>query len=368
MTLRPARRTAFALPLVAGLLAAVPAGAAGPTGPGGTALEGPAAGSPPTWTPQERAAAVRQASGGVGSGGTTTTPSTGSGTSSSRTVTASRPSSRATIKLQSSKRVTVRRTPTDRKRMGTLRNGASIRVLCQMNGPPQSGYSGRSRVWDRVRLPNGRAGYVPDAMVQGEKASMVARYCGWSEPGAPGAENPQQGRCSSVATVPLVSPPANRAAFIATAGPLARASAATTKVPASVTLAQGILESASGTLTAGANNYFGIKAQAVDAKNGVYRWGTEAVGCVLKPTFESESGRLVRQLAAFRMYRGMQDSFDDHGLFLLQNSRYANAFKYSDDPERFAKEIHKAGYATDPQYSSSLIRLMRSEKLTQYDR
>ncbi|WP_320669882.1 glucosaminidase domain-containing protein [Patulibacter defluvii] len=328
-------------------IAAGPAAAASPTGPGGTALAGPAAGSPPNG-PSERRAAGRATAG--------------------LRQASSRPSNVGTIKLQSSRKIKVRYLPNQKRTVGSLKNGATVKVLCQMNSVRASGYSGTSRIWDRVRLPSGRHGYVPDASVQNEKTAMVAHYCRWSEPGPPADVNPQQGRCGSYATVPLVAAPANRAAFIATAGPLAQASSRTTQVPASVTLAQAILESASGTATAGANNYFGIKAQAVDSKNGIYRWATEAVGCVLKPTYESESGRLVRQLAAFRMYRGMQDSFDDHGLFLRQNSRYAKAFDYSDDPERFAKEVHKAGYATDPAYSNSLIRLMRNEKLTRYDR
>jgi len=359
--LPPRLRRIAPIPLaLAALVAAPSALAASPTGPGGTALQGPAAGSPATG-PQDRVARPR--TGGVGAAATTTTQQVQAPSAGRK-----RPSSPGVIRLTSSRTIRVRRKPTDRRKVGTLRNRASVRVSCQMNGPPATGYTGRSRIWDKVRLPNGRTGYVPDASVQNEKGAMVAHYCGWGDPPAPSGANPQQGRCSSVATVALVAAPADRAAFIATAGPLARASQDATQVPASVTLAQAILESASGTATAGANNYFGIKAQAVDAKNGIYRWATEAVGCVLKPTYESESGRLVRQLAAFRMYRGMRESFDDHGLFLRQNSRYANAFKYPDDPERFAKEIHKAGYATDPKYSSSLIRLMRNEDLTRFDR
>lgn len=344
-TVRAAATLAAAGALAIGL--AGPAAAASPTGPGGTALAGPAAGSPANG-PVERIASGRARAG--------------------LRQAAQRPSNVGTIKLQSSRKIKVRYLPNRKRTVGSLKNGATVKVLCQMNSVRASGYSGSSRIWDRVRLPNGRAGYVPDASVQNEKAAMVAHYCKWSDPGAPADVNPQQGRCSSVATVPLVAAPVDRAAFIATAGPLARASQGATQVPASVTLAQAILESASGTATAGANNYFGIKAQAVDAANGIFRWATEAVGCVLKPTYETESGRLVRQLAAFRMYRGMQDSFDDHGLFLRQNSRYAKAFDYTADPERFAKEIHKAGYATDPAYSTSLIRLMRNEKLTRFDR
>ncbi|MGE4427773.1 MAG: glucosaminidase domain-containing protein [Solirubrobacteraceae bacterium] len=320
------------------------------------------------------AAAGAQTGGGVPIGEdppaspTPTTPTTTTSAKAPEAEKGRRPSSRGWIRLQSSKRINVRRVPTKTKRVGRLRRNAKVRVLCQMNAGPASGRYGRSRIWDRIRLPNGKAGYVPDASVEIEKSALVAPYCKWPDAGAPGRENPQQGRCSSVATVPLDAAPADRDAFIKTTGPLARRSFAETKVPASVSLAQGILESASGTLTAGANNYFGIKAQSVDAKDGTFRWGARAVGCVHKPTYEEERGRLVRQIGQFRMYTGAKTSFDDHGMFLVENSRYAKAFKYSTKPDRFAREIHRAGYATDSSYSRKLIRLMKAEKLYAYDK
>jgi flagellum-specific peptidoglycan hydrolase FlgJ len=234
-------------------------------------------------------------------------------------------------------------------------------VRCQVNGTPATGKYGTSRIWNRVKLKNGRTGYVPDASTEtSSKNALVAPYCGYPDP-KPAATNLGQGRCLSVASVALDPAPATRADFIAAAGPLAKESKQTTGVPAAVTLAQGILESASGTLTAGANNYFGIKAQLVSP--GTFRWGTQAVGCVHKPTNEVEGGRTVRQIGQFRMYPSMRQSFDDHGLFLKQNSRYAPAFAHSDDPEKFAQAIHKAGYATDPSYSSLLIKLMNDKTL-----
>jgi len=63
----------------------------------------------------------------------------------------------------------------------------------------------------------------------------------------------------------------------------------------------------------------------------------------------------------------MEDSFRDHALFLKQNKRYAKAFAHTDDPEQFARELQKAGYATDPQYAESLIRLIRKHRLDDYD-
>jgi flagellar protein FlgJ len=50
------------------------------------------------------------------------------------------------------------------------------------------------------------------------------------------------------------------------------------------------------------------------------------------------------------------------------NSRYKNAFKYSTNPDQFAREIHKAGYATSPSYANDLIALMKQYNLYRYDR
>ncbi len=290
-----------------------------------------------------------------------------------------RPSSAATVVLQSSSKVTARTTPNGTAKAGTARNGEALRVRCQVNSTRAvtSGRYGTSKVWNRVKLKNGRTGYIPDVyMSTSSKNSLVAPYCGYPDPPAPSGTNPQQGRCSSVASVDLVQVPTkpngdpDPVAFTKLAAPYAIQSKEETRVPAAVTLAQGILESASGTLAAGANNYFGIKAQAVVGQGGIFRWGPNAVGCVHKQTNESEGGRTVRQIASFRMYTDMKGSFVDHGLFLVQNSRYAPAFAYVDDPEAFAKAIHKAGYATDPAYSSSLIKLMNRPELDlkQYDR
>ncbi|MBF6618852.1 MAG: glucosaminidase domain-containing protein [Patulibacter sp.] len=304
---------------------------------------------------------------------TVTAPTTTTEASSKPTTsraTSSKSSSTGYIRLKSGSGLKVRRTPGRASYVGTVRRNQAIRIICQVNAGVASGKYGHSRIWNRIKLSNGRTGYVADASVEVVKTALVAPYCGWPNPGKPEGDNPQQGRCSSTATVPLVDGPADRAAFVKAAGPLARASSARTGVPASVTLAQAILESASGTLTAGANNYFGIKARVVDEDDGIFRWESTAVGCVHKPTYESEGKRLVRQIGQFRMYRGMQESFYDHGMFLRENSRYAPAFKHSDDPANFARAIAKAGYATDPSYANLLIRLItnKSLPLTPYDR
>src|SRR3954453_1114343 len=149
--------------------------------------------------------------------------------------------------------------------------------------------------------------------------------------------------------------------FISLAVPGAQQGQREFGVPASVTIAQGALESAWGTSHIGrANNYFGIKALSSGP-------GPIAVGSVVVPTKEFIGGRMVTVNGRFRAYRSAADSFRDHGLFLSSNSRYAPAFKVADDADAFARALQAAGYATDPQYANKLIATMRANNLYRFD-
>jgi len=143
-------------------------------------------------------------------------------------------------------------------------------------------------------------------------------------------------------------------AFFAIAVGPARASQEATGVPASVTLAQAIIESGWGDSHMGdAWNFFGIKAQ-----------GGEPF--VVVRTREVVGGKDVFVNAKFRRFASMEDCFREHGRFLRDNPRYAPAFETT-DAESFARAIHAAGYATDPHYSDALIDIIRQNDLTQYD-
>jgi mannosyl-glycoprotein endo-beta-N-acetylglucosaminidase/CHAP domain-containing protein len=151
--------------------------------------------------------------------------------------------------------------------------------------------------------------------------------------------------------------------FIRRAAPGAQRGYREFGVPASVTIAQAILESGWGKSHIGsANNYFGIKAQSATS------YGPIAIGTVTVPTREVINGRSIMVNGRFRKYRSMDDSMRDHGRFLRDNSRYKPAFAHSRDPNAFAQAIHRAGYATDPKYSSLLIGLMKQWDLYQFDR
>jgi len=155
--------------------------------------------------------------------------------------------------------------------------------------------------------------------------------------------------------------PEEQEAFIKKAAPGAQRGFREFGVPASVTIAQAIQESAWGTAPAGkANNYFGIKARIV---NGKPDFGTIAIGAVDLRTGEDTGTGMVTITSAFRKYRTMADSFRDHGKFLRENPRYKPCFRFMHDPNEFARQLQKAGYATDRDYAAKLIALMKGHDL-----
>ena len=147
--------------------------------------------------------------------------------------------------------------------------------------------------------------------------------------------------------------------FVAQNADAATQSMQETGVPASVTLAQAILESDSGRskLSTQAQNYFGIKATSKAGPAGV----------VNMDTWEHVGKQDITVSQPFRAYHSAEESFADHAQYLRENSRYAEAMKHTDDARLFAQLIHKAGYATDPAYSAKLIGLMDRYDLYQYD-
>jgi hypothetical protein len=144
--------------------------------------------------------------------------------------------------------------------------------------------------------------------------------------------------------------------FIEFVGRNARRAMAETGVPASVTVAQAILETGWGKHTIGAaKNLFGIK-------------GRGPAGSVRAPTREFINGQWVTVNADFAKYDSFEQSISEHARFFLRNRRYARALQFKTDPNTFAREIHKAGYATAPDYADQLIALMRRYNLYRFDR
>lgn len=118
--------------------------------------------------------------------------------------------------------------------------------------------------------------------------------------------------------------------------------------PVSVSIAQSALETGWGKseLCVLYNNYFGL----------MYPWG-------LGSPYEKKG----TTSSNYNIYSNPLDSFLDHGWGLKNYSRYSSCWNYTDDPDRFIKEVRKAGYSTDEMYSQKIIKIMQNYNLYQYD-
>jgi len=124
-----------------------------------------------------------------------------------------------------------------------------------------------------------------------------------------------------------------------------------TGVPASITLAQGLVESAAGqsVLASKSNNHFGIKCHS-DWKG--------------KKTYKDDD----KQGECFRVYSSANASFKDHSDFLRYKDRYKSLFDLDPtDYKAWARGLKKAGYATDPKYADKLIKVIEDYELYRFD-
>ena len=147
-----------------------------------------------------------------------------------------------------------------------------------------------------------------------------------------------------------VKPPTSVEVYINRYADVAKAEMRTSKIPASITLAQGILESASGKgrLAVKANNHFGIKCHGWKGAK-IYHDDDRSQEC-------------------FRKYKKTESSYRDHSDFLTGRKRYAKLFKLKPNDYRgWAKGLRAAGYATDRKYPQKLISLIERYKLYVYD-
>jgi len=122
-------------------------------------------------------------------------------------------------------------------------------------------------------------------------------------------------------------------------------------IPASITLAQGILESGLGKseLAIKANNHFGIKCHNEWVGEKMYHDDDASQEC-------------------FRKYKNAEESFIDHSQFLKSRARYSFLFELDrTDYKGWAKGLKEAGYATDPKYPTRLINLIEEQDLHKYD-
>ena len=122
------------------------------------------------------------------------------------------------------------------------------------------------------------------------------------------------------------------------------------RIPASITLAQGVLESGAGysELARKGNNHFGIKCH----------------GWTGRTTYHDDDERNE----CFRAYDNVYDSYEDHSVFLVSSRRYSSLFRLNlKDYKGWAHGLKSCGYATNPRYAAQLIDIIQLYKLYQYD-
>lgn len=122
-------------------------------------------------------------------------------------------------------------------------------------------------------------------------------------------------------------------------------------IPASITMAQGLLESGAGTssLAVKGNNHFGIKCHS------------DWTGPYMLRDDDAPNER-------FRVYKNAKESYEDHSLFLVGRRRYASLFKLSiTDYKGWAYGLKAAGYATSPTYATNLIHIIERYNLMELD-
>lgn len=156
---------------------------------------------------------------------------------------------------------------------------------------------------------------------------------------------------AAVLALPVIAATSKEEAYIKKYSKIAMSEMRRSGVPASITLAQGLLESGAGLsrLAVEANNHFGIKC---------HKW----------------TGKTIRHdddapQECFRAYDKAEESYRDHSDFLRYSDRYKSLFDLPvTDYKSWAYGLKKAGYATDPAYADKLINIIEKYNLGSYDR
>ena len=128
-------------------------------------------------------------------------------------------------------------------------------------------------------------------------------------------------------------------------------------VPASIILAQALVESDAGRsiLAMRANNHFGIKCKSWWT-GGRYYYADDD---------KAPNGQLVP--SCFRFYASAEESFADHSTFLRESERYQELFSYGNDYLAWAQGLQRCGYATDARYGQRLIQTIERFGLSAFD-
>lgn len=147
--------------------------------------------------------------------------------------------------------------------------------------------------------------------------------------------------------------------FVKSIWPLAKQAAATIGLDPKLLVAQAALETGWGKFVAkgasgeSSNNLFNIKANA-STKDVVEVQTTEYI-----------ANTPIKVNAAFRKYDSAAHSFGDYVSLIKDSERYQDAVAHAGNPERYVRELHKAGYATDPQYGDKILKIYHGNELNQ---
>ncbi len=147
--------------------------------------------------------------------------------------------------------------------------------------------------------------------------------------------------------------------FINQLRPYAEQAAKKLGVDANVLLSQAALETGWGKSIIQADdginshNLFNIKADK--------SWNGQQANV---STLEFKDGVGKKEMAGFRSYASYQESFDDYVNFIKNNPRYKNALEVAEKPEQYMQALQQAGYATDPDYASKVMRIVQSKQMT----
>ena len=161
-------------------------------------------------------------------------------------------------------------------------------------------------------------------------------------------------RLAQTAQAPGKAAFASKDEFIAAMLPMAEQAAEKIGVDARYLVAQAALETGWGKSIirqqdgTSSHNLFGIKSHN--------SWDGESARVL---TTEYQGGKAVKEAASFRAYDSYAHSFEDYVSFLQSNGRYEKALNATENPEQFARELQKAGYATDPQYARKVAQIAR---------
>ena len=160
-----------------------------------------------------------------------------------------------------------------------------------------------------------------------------------------------------VASRPTASPEERRTEFLEPLRPHADSQAARLGTSPNAILAIAALETGWGQsmLTDAVGdinyNYFGIKA------------GNNDTQVTRNTTTEFVNGRAQKIQASFKSFNNAADAVRGFADFILENPRYSTALQHASNPDNFLRELHKAGYATDPQYADKAIKVLRQVEL-----